>query len=593
MENFGSQDIFDDTDSESELDRKFSRGVPLVELKRNVDPIPISDRRTSLICVNVENFSRPYPKNRVDKWDENFVRMPCSDQSLYPKKTEKKNRKKLVQRWNLIEQALSRAMKSFDDLESAILEYNMRDRWQFDGLKLFLNSLNEEEELPRFFSDLLPRMAELGLKLPEKLTSPLPLLKRRQNRSITLSQEQISCLLANAFFCTFPRRNAHGKHKEYSNYPYINFNRLYESDHSEKLRCLFHYFRRRMSGKCGNNLVTFHRRCLPLDQIPNWSRSKKTLTKLRVSPTGTIEDDGIGMLQVDFANKYVGGGVLGNGCVQEEIRFLICPELIVSRLFSEKLDDNEVLIVSGFERYSKYKGYASTFNFDGDYQQSSEATIDDFGNVQQPTSYLVAMDALQFPSYVCQYSEQNVRRELDKAYVGFYNSENSRNPATVATGNWGCGAFGGDSRLKALIQLMAAAENDRDVLYFTFGDQNLADQLYEIYVFLTETQKITVGKLYQLIVSYWDHMKGEERPTKSVFEFIYEIASYEVETSDEEPKKDGNYLTAVEESDCVIDMETEDENSSKAEDMTEKTPTTFNGARPKTQKKVSDYFSAK
>lgn len=33
---------------------------------------------------------------------------------------------------------------------------------------------------------------------------------------------------------------------------------------------------------------------------------------------------------VDFANKDLGGGVLGNGLVQEEIMFLIYTELIVS-----------------------------------------------------------------------------------------------------------------------------------------------------------------------------------------------------------------------------------------------------------------------
>ena len=36
---------------------------------------------------------------------------------------------------------------------------------------------------------------------------------------------QIASLLANAFFCTFPRRNAKGKNTEYENYPDINFNR--------------------------------------------------------------------------------------------------------------------------------------------------------------------------------------------------------------------------------------------------------------------------------------------------------------------------------------------------------------------------------
>jgi len=51
--------------------------------------------------------------------------------------------------------------------------------------------------------------------------------------------------------------------------------------------------------------------------------------------------------QVDFANMYLGGGVLGHGCVQEEIRFLICPEMIISRLFTERLNKNECLIMTG------------------------------------------------------------------------------------------------------------------------------------------------------------------------------------------------------------------------------------------------------
>jgi hypothetical protein len=35
------------------------------------------------------------------------------------------------------------------------------------------------------------------------------------------------------------------------------------------------------------------------------------------------------MWQVDFANHVVGGGVLGQGLIQEEIRFTVCPELII------------------------------------------------------------------------------------------------------------------------------------------------------------------------------------------------------------------------------------------------------------------------
>ena len=59
--------------------------------------------------------------------------------------------------------------------------------------------------------------------------------------------------------------------------------------------------------------------------------------------------------QVDFANKYIGGGVLGQGCLQEEIRFLISPELIITRLFTEVLESNEVIEITGAETYSTYK----------------------------------------------------------------------------------------------------------------------------------------------------------------------------------------------------------------------------------------------
>ncbi|XP_061436387.1 uncharacterized protein LOC133361485 [Lethenteron reissneri] len=43
---------------------------------------------------------------------------------------------------------------------------------------------------------------------------PLPLLRRDTGLILTMSQEQAACLLANAFFCTFPRSNATGTRSE-------------------------------------------------------------------------------------------------------------------------------------------------------------------------------------------------------------------------------------------------------------------------------------------------------------------------------------------------------------------------------------------
>jgi len=48
----------------------------------------------------------------------------------------------------------------------------------------------------------------------------------------------------------------------------------------------------------------------------------------------------------------------------------------------------------------------------------------------------------------------------------------------IATGNWGCGVFGGDIFLKALLQSLAATVADRPRLdYYTVGDAGLTDQI--------------------------------------------------------------------------------------------------------------------
>jgi hypothetical protein len=42
------------------------------------------------------------------------------------------------------------------------------------------------------------------------------------------------------------------------------------------------------------------------------------------------------VLQIDFANKHIGGGVLGHGCIQEEIRFVVALSLFLSLSLSAR-----------------------------------------------------------------------------------------------------------------------------------------------------------------------------------------------------------------------------------------------------------------
>ncbi|XP_035523845.1 poly(ADP-ribose) glycohydrolase [Morone saxatilis] len=218
------------------------------------------------------------------------------------------------------------------------------------------------------------------------------------------------------------------------------------------------------------------------------------MTKLHVTSQGTIETEGTGLLQVDFASSWIGGGVLGDGLVQEEILFVINPELIVSRLFTEKLGDNECLIITGCQQYSHYSGFSDSFEWVRPYNE--RLSRDEWKRLQRQ---ILAIDALHFRNWREQFSISKVTRELNKAYCGFKGQGN--NEPDIATGKWGCGAFNGDPQLKAVIQLMAAAKAKRGLAYFTFEDEELKHGLEQIHSLLV-TSDTTVGKLFQLLEDF-------------------------------------------------------------------------------------------
>lgn len=168
----------------------------------------------------------PRPYRATHKWDAKHVRLPCAPESKYPVEADD-GTSDIESRWNMIERALLRPISNSKQLQAAILSYNTtyKGQWGFGALhKLFDEELDESESRV-FFEDLLPRITRLALRLPELIQAPIPLLKQNHTCALTLSQEQISCLLANALLCTFPRRNTLKRKSEYSSFPDINFNR--------------------------------------------------------------------------------------------------------------------------------------------------------------------------------------------------------------------------------------------------------------------------------------------------------------------------------------------------------------------------------
>ncbi|KAJ4458840.1 putative poly glycohydrolase family protein [Paratrimastix pyriformis] len=410
----------------------------------------------------------------------------------------------------------------------------------------------------------LPRMVPLGPGAPAPI--------RVESRTFT--QLQAACLLANAFLCAFPGRNT-----TYRGLPSFSFRRLFGAlgweagavyrgvlpactgPQASKLQAFLHYFLRAVMrymslpsnhpwlvrvGAAPKGSLTIERRAL--DVPPDWAHSPAPLCPLEIAWTGLIEDSPPEALRVDFANKLVGGGVLGNGAVQEEILFTIFPELLLTRLLCEELDDCETLVMRGVERFSRYSGYSDTFAYTADFvdqapisagarlrcpASSPRALRREINKVRHlPPPHPVPSPGLpESTAFSCvpilsrEFTSLSRRAAalpfpvpaMLQAYCGF---SAARPGQPVATGHWGCGAFHGQPELKAIVQLMAlshhqlaqrtppdpaapapAAPTPGRLLYSVVGDASFGERLAGLHETLT-AQAVTVGQLWEALLDY-------------------------------------------------------------------------------------------
>lgn len=257
------------------------------------------------------------------------------------------------------------------------------------------------------------------------------------------------------------------------------------------------------------------------------------LCHIRLStPNQPIESSYDTCAQVDFANRLIGGGVLRNGCVQEEIRFCNCPETLVALCLCSELKHTEALCITGAEFFTEHEGYASSLEFKGDLvQETLPIGFDcEFRCHKLP---LIAIDATIFgcaSTMRLQIQKEVMNRDIIKAIAGFsdalcldipshFESDSRRYPA-VCTGNWGCGAFGGNSELKLLIQWIAASISGRSLVYCPF------DQV-ELIAKFDSFQKVlkTVGPSLSSSSSSSSSLEGSEASEDSpaTIRFLYNL----------------------------------------------------------------------
>jgi hypothetical protein len=352
----------------------------------------------------------------------------------------------------------------------------------------------------------LPAMASaVQNDLPLVDESLLRFVRSREHVEQRYPRAAVFAILAAAFFGLWDRRSRLSFLDLFAHAPGI-------AAEAAKLRCIVHYFFRvavmphaERARFAAQHVVVArrHLRAMVPDEI-GWAGSLAVLRKSQFTIVrhGSIEEQR-GALQCDFANRRIGGGCLSGGNVQEEIRFAISTECIVSLLCQEPMGDEDSIMIRGATQWSSYTGYGHTLQFAGDY-------VD--------TAHDVAIACIDANDYrrggaETQYSAARFVREIQKVFTAVHNV----GIADFATGNLGCGVFLGDASHKSLLQWIACTVAGVNVLYLPFNARGVADDLE---VISTAVDGKTVGEVFDLLTEYGEHVAKSSDARQLFVEFV-------------------------------------------------------------------------
>ncbi|GMR30996.1 hypothetical protein PMAYCL1PPCAC_01191, partial [Pristionchus mayeri] len=266
--------------------------------------------------VAVENIDRNFKYYR-----KRWAALPFSERQKYKSLgTSSRPRGELIAETML---SFSEGVRDLSQLETGIRTY-WRD-FEAYTLRKMMEGHSEEETAEVLKT--ISQIAGLAVRSKHLVTKPLPALTRGV-KSVTMSQEQASCLLAYAFFCTVLPRPG------YNFFSFCRFHCHRNPIYMEKMKFILHYFRTVIE-EMPRGTLTFSRPAFDVeereDMLDSWT---EPLREMHATPEGRIEEME-GCLQVVFSSDYIGGQVMNTGAMQEAIRFLCCPEMLVSMLLCD------------------------------------------------------------------------------------------------------------------------------------------------------------------------------------------------------------------------------------------------------------------
>ena len=431
------------------------------------------------------------------------------------------------EKWSKAKELLEKVklLEDINDLSEIILELAKlnhlvgKRREALPGLNEIITTLKSENE--DFLSKTLNTVhyiAELALRLDNLFpTGEINLLLKYSCSYVTYTSEEIAWMISMGFFCLYD-----GPIKNFDMPDPINFIQWYEDKdkiYIQKFKFLMNYFElfrlEEIEQKESMNeyrKISFERISFSKERVHElndeyWANNDLPLCSVKIMDDSLVEDNE-GTLMVDFANRYIGGGVMRKGSVQEEILFIIYPEFLASRVFWAKMEASEAIVIVGIKRFSNYSGYSSKTKFEGAFEDKQ--SLDNYGRIDRA---FVAIDSLRFKGMkfqVEQFYKSDTLRDLNKAYIGFIGDRNDiseHKVKDVTTGRWGWGAYNGNSELKFCLQWIAASANKRNMNFTTFKERDCSnlELIYNIY------KDKSIADLFKDLIELREFVKDKDK----------------------------------------------------------------------------------
>lgn len=197
---------------------------------------------------------------------------------------------------------------------------------------------------------------------------------------------------------------------------------------------------------------------------------------------------------VNFADSDLFGFYSGSLFAQDELQVCEHPVLASVRealasnalAFTVRNGQGIPVLIRGVERRCRfdlterpdlglpYGLYGNAFS------TATKTALEDLTHILNPPgqSNIIAMAAPRYGEG--QYSRNEIEYVLNTAYTGFrgavLESRKAGAPTSIHTGWWGCGAFGGNRTMMAMLQYVAATRAEVETFVFHSGNNELASE---------------------------------------------------------------------------------------------------------------------